>query len=121
MDYPQVDYTEGLFWLQAGHFAATAAIAAWVAIISRTRYNARQLRDHERAVDGRLDKIEQSVACIQERLDLQPDPAEQTKSIGRVHGRIDELSKDVHEMRGLMSGIRSSVGRISDHLLTAKR
>ena len=113
-----MDYTAGKFWLDVAQLAGTIVIGGYLWVVGRTRYNAQQHREHERAVDARLDNVELAQATTTERLRHLPDPAAQSAAVSRAHQRIDDLSDKTARIEGEMNGIESSLSRVNDHLLS---
>lgn len=115
---PASDYAAWRFWLDVLQLLGTALIGTYVWIVSRTRYNTKQLREHENAVDARLDEAEKhgvkmdgQIAALERRVD----------QIGRVHKRIDILAEEVHQTRGEFEGVKRSVDRVHEYLLHKDR
>ena len=113
-----MDYEPWKFWLDVAQLLGTAGIAVYLWIVGRTRYNAQKLREHEEAVDTRLDSIEKEVGRLAEEVRHIPGSRAQSESLSRVHGRIDTLSERVAEMSGVVSGVRSALGRVNNYLLS---
>ena len=108
------------FGIELLKLAATAVVAVYIGILGRTRYNADQHRQHEKAVDKRLDVIEKDVTRHDERLRQLPEPGVQSSSVSRAHKRIDELSDRTSRIDGELSGVKSSLGRVNEYLLNRK-
>ena len=114
------DYSAAKFWLDAAQLLGTIAIGIYLWVVGRTRYNAEQHRAHEVAVDRRLDGNEERITRVEEIVKSLPDSSAQSAALSRVHKRIDEVTRKTSRMEGELSGVKSSLGRVNDHLLREK-
>ncbi len=112
-----MSYAAWEFWIGIAQLLGTAGIGVYLWVVGRTRYNAQKLREHEEAVDTRLDSIEKEVGRLAEEVRHIPGSRAQSESLSRVHGRIDTLSERVAEMSGVVSGVTSALGRVNEYLL----
>ena len=112
-----MNYAAWEFWIGIAQLVGTVLIALYLGLVSRSRHNAKQHRDHEIAVDKRLDAVEKEVARLHERMHHMPDSTSQSAGLGRAHSRIDALSERVSVMLGHLDGMKSSLGRVNEYLL----
>lgn len=108
-----MDYEALTFWLALFQFLVTGGLAVWVGVIARTRYNAKRIREHEDAVDARLDNVERLLARLEERTKQAPDSA----SIGKLHARLDALGATTATLTGAVGAWKESLAMIHEHLL----
>lgn len=106
-----MDYSALQVWVDLVQLLTTGAVAVYVGVLARTRYNARRLREHEDAVDGRLDKAEQSLVRLDERLAHAAD----------VRVGVQQMTKEVSRLRGEIDGVKASLDRVNDYLLSHPR
>ena len=114
MNTPPIDYVAAGFWLAVIQLVCTGLVGVYVAVVARTRWNARLIHAHEKAVDARLDEIENEIARLQVAAEHAPD----AESLRRIHQRIDTLTSDLAEKSGIIDGLKSSLGRVNDHLIS---
>ena len=112
-----MDYEAWKFWLDIFQLLVTAGVAVYLWLVSRTRYNARRLREHAERVDGRLDDHDQVLTRLDERLRHVPDSG----SLGRIHTRLDTLTETVAEFSGEFEAWKDSLARVNDFLLHQNR
>lgn len=108
-----MDYEALTFWLALFQFLVTGGLAVWVGVIARTRLNAKRIREHEDAVDARLDNVERMLVRLEERTKHAPD----SESVGKLHARLDELSSTTAKLTGAVGAWKESLALVHEHLL----
>ncbi len=109
----QINYGALDFWWKVGITLINLAIGLYLFWERHNDANKRRIDTMERDVDDRLDDHGARLAKIEAKLDDMPSH----EDIGHVHDRITRLGEDVKLITGEMTGIKTTLNLIHQHLL----
>lgn len=112
-----MDYDAWRFWIDILQTVLTAAIGVYVWLVNRTRVNAARIRNMEDEIDARLDKAEQRLTKVE--VDIEHGPSRD--DLKRIHERVDDTAREVHEMTGEFRSVKSTLELIHQFLLNGSR
>ena len=110
---PPINYEAAMFWLAVVQFGGYVIVAAYLRVLAVNARTDKKHDEHERAVDRRLDLIEQEVAKIAATIPhLHSD-----ESFRRVYDQLGALSGQVSKMEGQQDIIRALTGELNSIFL----
>jgi len=107
------DYTAAEFWWKAFITVINMGIGAYLFWERHNDVTRRRIDVLEADLDGRLDNHATRLSRVESSIEILPNH----KDLGALHERINDLSRAVHTLSGEITGIKTTLGLIHQHLL----
>lgn len=108
-----MDYTAADFWWKAFITVINMAIGAYLFWERHNDGTTRRIETLEADLDERLDDHSSRLSKVEARMSLMPSH----EDLGDLHERINDVSKGLNTLTGEMTGIKTTLGLIHQHLL----
>ncbi|MDP2830180.1 MAG: DUF2730 family protein [Sulfuricellaceae bacterium] len=108
-----MDYMAADFWWKTAITVINMGIGAYLFWERHNDVTQRRIDTLETDLDGRMDNHAMRLSRVESRIEMLPSH----EDLSDLHERINEVSKAVHTLSGEMSGIKTTLGLIHQHLL----
>lgn len=108
-----MDYMAADFWWKAFITVINMGIGAYLFWERHNDVTQRRIDTLETDLDQRLDNHAMRLSRVESRIEMLPSH----EDLAALHERINDISRAVHTLSGEMSGIKTTLGLIHQHLL----
>jgi len=108
-----VNYEALRFWFGIVQFILTAGVWVYVWLSNRQRATTKRVQDLEKLTLERLQEHDGWLNRLDTKLKYIPTRDDHSK----LSDRIEDLHGDLHEISGVLSGLRRAVDLMNEHLL----
>lgn len=108
-----MDYTAADFWWKVFITVINMGIGVYLFWERNNDGTRRRIDTLETDLDTRLDNHASRLAKVESRIEMLPNH----EDLSDLHERINEVSKNIHTLTGEMTGIKTTLGLIHQHLL----
>ena len=112
-----MDYMAADFWWKAFITVINMGIGAYLFWERHNDVTQRRIDALETDLDQRLDGHSVRLSRVESRIEMLPNH----EDLGDLHERINEVSKNIHTLTGEMTGAKTTLGLIHQHLLNGGR
>lgn len=108
-----MEYEAAKIWVDVGQFLITGAIGVYLWWERQSDSTRQRIDSLETDVDARLDNQGMRLSRVEAKVDQLPSH----EDIGDLHARINDVARGMNTMSGEMSGIKTTLNLIHQHLL----
>lgn len=108
-----MDYTAMDFWWKVFITVINMGIGAYLFWERHNDVTQRRIDTLETDLDGRMDSHATRLSRVESRIEMLPNHAD----LSDLHERINNVSKNIHTLTGEMTGAKTTLGLIHQHLL----